>query len=91
MQPGVPTHPWNRAPASPGWRAAGAPHTDDAPAARPKEQPAHDETTGPPSLEALEHRFAAAGFKTRYYTPEVHKAAFAHPAYVHEIVEAARK
>lgn len=30
----------------------------------------------------LEKRFAAAGFATRYYTPEVHAAAFALPRYV---------
>jgi len=50
-----------------------------------------DEFVKAVTLEALEHRFAAAGFKTRYYTPEVHKAAFALPAYVQEIVEAARR
>ena len=33
-------------------------------------------------LETLEARFAAAGLETRYYTPEVHKAAFALPRYV---------
>jgi spermidine synthase len=32
--------------------------------------------------EVLEGRFAAAGIETRYYTPEVHKAAFALPGYV---------
>lgn len=31
---------------------------------------------------ALAERFATAGFETRYYTPAVHKAAFALPAYV---------
>jgi len=30
----------------------------------------------------LQGRFAAAGITTRYYTPEVHKAAFALPAYI---------
>lgn len=39
-------------------------------------------------LTELETRFAAAGFDTRYYTPEVHKAAFALPRYVLDIVEA---
>ena len=39
-------------------------------------------------LAELETRFAAAGFDTRYYTPEVHKAAFALPRYVLDIVEA---
>jgi spermidine synthase len=33
-------------------------------------------------VETLAARFAAAGFETRYYTPEVHKAAFALPVYV---------
>ena len=33
-------------------------------------------------LAVLEKRFAAASFATRYYTPEVHKAAFALPGYV---------
>ena len=36
----------------------------------------------------ITRRFAAAGFSTRYYTPEVHKAAFALPRYVLDIVEA---
>jgi spermidine synthase len=34
------------------------------------------------SLETLEARFAACGFATRYYTPAVHKGAFALPGYV---------
>jgi len=33
-------------------------------------------------LDLLERRFADAGFETRYYTPEVHRAAFALPRYV---------
>ncbi len=33
-------------------------------------------------LATLETRFAEAGFATRFYTPEVHKAAFALPIYV---------
>jgi spermidine synthase len=33
-------------------------------------------------LETLEARFAASGLATRYYTPEVHRAAFALPGYV---------
>jgi len=37
-------------------------------------------------LEVLEGRFAAAGIETRYYTPEVHKAAFALPGYVRKLV-----
>jgi spermidine synthase len=34
------------------------------------------------ALQALKSRYAAAGLETRYYTPEVHKAAFALPGYV---------
>ncbi len=33
-------------------------------------------------LSEIEGRFKAAGIATRYYTPEVHKAAFALPAYI---------
>ena len=33
-------------------------------------------------LDLLEERFAAAGIITRYYTPEIHRAAFALPQYV---------
>lgn len=33
-------------------------------------------------LPTLESRFKATGIKTRYYTPEVHKAAFALPGYI---------
>ncbi|MGO9544213.1 MAG: polyamine aminopropyltransferase [Rhodomicrobium sp.] len=33
-------------------------------------------------LAAIEDRFNAAGIATRYYTPEVHKAAFALPGYI---------
>jgi spermidine synthase len=42
-------------------------------------------------LEVLEARFAAAGLTTRYYTPAVHKAAFALPAFIEEIVEGAKE
>lgn len=35
-------------------------------------------------LETLARRFAAAGFATRYYSPEVHRAAFALPRFVQE-------
>jgi spermidine synthase len=42
-------------------------------------------------LELLEARFASAGLATRYYTPAVHKAAFALPAFIEEIVEGARR
>jgi len=37
------------------------------------------------SLETLEARFAAADLETRFYTPEVHKAAFALPVYVRKL------
>ncbi len=37
------------------------------------------------SLETLTARFAAAGIVTDYYTPEVHKAAFALPGYVQRL------
>jgi spermidine synthase len=32
--------------------------------------------------ETLEGRFRAAGLDTRYYTPDIHRAAFALPPYV---------
>jgi spermidine synthase len=38
------------------------------------------------SLSALRERFAASGLAPRYYTPEVHKAAFALPGYVARLV-----
>jgi spermidine synthase len=38
-------------------------------------------------LDTLSERFAAAGIDTRYYTPEVHKAAFALPRYILDTVE----
>jgi len=38
-------------------------------------------------LATLEQRFAAAGLETRYYTPEVHKAAFALPRFIRDLVE----
>ncbi|MCI5041638.1 MAG: polyamine aminopropyltransferase [Donghicola eburneus] len=37
-------------------------------------------------LSVLEERFAAAGFDCGYYTPEVHKAAFALPGYVKKLI-----
>ena len=37
-------------------------------------------------VEVLQTRFDAAGFRTRYYTPAVHKAAFALPVYVSDII-----
>lgn len=39
-------------------------------------------------VETLRARLAAAGFDTRYYTPEVHKAAFALPRYVQKCLPA---
>ena len=39
------------------------------------------------SAEVLAERFAAARLTTRYYTPEVHRAAFALPAYVAALLE----
>ncbi len=39
------------------------------------------------ALAVLETRFAAAGIAARYYTPEVHKAAFALPGYVKALTE----
>ena len=38
------------------------------------------------SEETLATRFAAAGFETRYYTPAVHKGAFALPPYVQDVI-----
>jgi len=37
-------------------------------------------------LDTLKARFAAAGIETDYYTPEVHKAAFALPPYVSRLI-----
>jgi spermidine synthase len=37
-------------------------------------------------LETLKARFAASGLETRYYTPEVHLAAFALPGYVKKLL-----
>jgi spermidine synthase len=36
-------------------------------------------------LATLEARFATARLETRYYTPEVHEAAFALPGYVRRL------
>jgi len=41
-----------------------------------------DETLMAVSVDELTRRYEAAGLVTRYYTPEVHKAAFALPRYV---------
>ena len=38
------------------------------------------------SVETLRTRHAAAGIRTRYYNPEIHKASFALPQYVRELV-----
>jgi len=38
-------------------------------------------------LAEIEARFAKAGFETNYYTPEVHKAAFALPMYVKRLID----
>ena len=38
------------------------------------------------SVETLRDRYAAAGIRTRYYNPEIHKASFALPQYVRELV-----
>lgn len=38
-------------------------------------------------LETLVYQFEKLGFETRYYTPQVHKGAFALPPYVAEIIE----
>ncbi|WP_420333406.1 polyamine aminopropyltransferase [Roseibium sp.] len=38
----------------------------------------------------LEERFSAAGFQTRYYTPDVHAAAFALPRFILDAVEEGR-
>lgn len=47
-----------------------------------------DGAAGSVSVQDLEARFAAAGVETDYYTPAVHKAAFALPGYVKKIVQA---
>ena len=38
------------------------------------------------SIEVLRERFAASGIRTRYYNPGIHKASFALPQYVHELI-----
>jgi spermidine synthase len=38
-------------------------------------------------LSSLEERFKKANFTTNYYSPEVHKAAFALPMYVKRIID----
>ncbi|HEX7117019.1 MAG TPA: polyamine aminopropyltransferase [Steroidobacter sp.] len=43
------------------------------------------------SLETLMERYAASGLETRYYTPQVHKAAFALPPYIGEMLAKAKE
>lgn len=50
-----------------------------------------DESLRKVPLETLKRRFADAGLETRYYTPELHGAAFALPAFIAEVVQAARR
>lgn len=38
-------------------------------------------------LETVQERFNKAGFQTRYYTPEIHKACFALPAFVQGLMK----
>ncbi len=45
-----------------------------------------DERLDAVDVETLTQRFREAGFRTRYYTPATHKAAFALPAFIEEIV-----
>lgn len=46
--------------------------------------PAHLEVP----VETLAERYATAGLETRYYTPELHRAAFVLPAFMRDLVEA---
>lgn len=45
-----------------------------------------DESLRQVTEETLAERFAAAGIETRYYTPAVHKAAFALPPYIQDMI-----
>ena len=49
-----------------------------------------DKTLRAVPLETLEKRFDEAKLETRYYTPEVHKAAFALPRFIRDLVAKAR-
>ena len=49
------------------------------------DEPAHRSA----SIATLTERFSAAGLDTRYYTPEVHRASFALPRFVLDIVDRA--
>ena len=42
------------------------------------------------ALDTLQERFQAAAIDTRYYTPDVHRAAFALPRYIGDLVEKGR-
>jgi spermidine synthase len=42
-------------------------------------------------VKTLKQRYKAAGIKTRYYTPKVHKAAFALPEFIRDVVKKARR
>ena len=46
---------------------------------------------GQPAADVLSARFTSAGIETFYYTPEVHRAAFALPRYIRHAVSAAAK
>ena len=48
------------------------------------DEPSHRAT----SLAVLRERFARAELATRYYTPEIHQAAFALPRFLVEAIEA---
>lgn len=47
---------------------------------------ANDKALRATPLDAIVERFKASGIVTRYYTPEVHKAAFVLPAYIAELL-----
>jgi spermidine synthase len=50
-----------------------------------------NETLRAVSANDLEQRYNAAGLDTRYYTPEIHKGAFALPRFIADIVAVARR
>jgi spermidine synthase len=43
------------------------------------------------SLETLQQRYQHSGLNTVYYTPEIHKGAFAYPKFIADVVTAARQ
>jgi spermidine synthase len=45
-----------------------------------------DGTARDVALEALKDRYSSAGIETEYYTPAVHKAAFALPRYIRKLM-----